>query len=963
MPDIRAALQTGLAGSHTIERELGRGGMAQVFLARDLKHDRLVALKVLDPELARAIGSERFLREIKVAARLQHPHILTVHDSGEIPGNGRDPTLLWFSMPYVEGETLRERLRREGQLPLADAVTIARETADALAYAHEHGVIHRDIKPENLLLTGGHTMVADFGVARALGDEVQHLTGTGLAIGTPEYMSPEQATAGHVDGRSDIYALGCVLYEMIAGQPPYAGPTPVHVLGRAMTEPYRPLRSLRETVPPALDQVAATALARAPADRYSTAAEMARALRPEIITPTTGPVPRPPRHRRRPMVLAGIGVLLLLLIAAFALVFRRSPEPGGADPNLIAVAPFDLVSTAPELGVWTEGIVDVVARYFDGAGTLRAVAPTRAIRAWNGRADRESATRFGKILAAGYVVFGQLVGSDSVRLTATLYDVAASSPLDEHEWRGTSRGIDRLADSLSTRFLDVLGRTRQIGVRRTDPLGTSNPLAIRAFLSGMRDFRRAAYADAAQHFAEAVRQDTAFVLGRMYGYQAYGWSHSAGDSTAVRLSLEAGARNHGLTRRDSLLVLADSIDAAIYHEQGKGPPFLLWKRLSVVMDTLLASNPDDPEVVYWVTDENYHMNPLGRRERWHLERFRHAIELDSLFAPAYEHAIELSAMLDPPETTRALIRGMLAIPGIESVEADALRLTDRLLDSTVAPGVNQAALDSASEPVLRRTRLFVYYSPDSVGIMAARTLVKRFPRVPRAPDNLIWQMLYHGRLKEAAELLPTATGPGSPMFFARDLASLGTISQKTFDSLYDANANDANTFAHFLGVPLWIAARDTGRLERLYERYDLLRRVALPAQREGLTVALEFIGGIMQLSRGDSSWFKDSGLRRMGVPPGIRAEGPLGLFPVEMALALHDEEEAWTLLQSRGGSGMSGVLWMLYRARMAEKRGEREIALDDYGFVARLWRDAEEPLRSFAVEAKEGLVRLSGEPR
>src|SRR4029453_205280 len=286
MPDIRAALQNGLAGSHTIERELGRGGMAQVFLARDLKHDRLVALKVLDPDLARAIGSERFLREIKVAARLQPPHILTVHDSGEIPGNGRDPTLLWFSMPYVEGETLRERLTREGQLPLPAAVTIARETADALAYAHEHGVIHRDIKPENLLLTGGHTMVADFGVARALGDEVQHLTGTGLAIGTPEYMSPEQATSGHVDGRSDIYALGCVLYEMIAGQPPYAGPTPAHVLGRAMTEPYRPLRSLRETVPPALDQVAATPLARAPGDRYSTAAEVARALRPEIIMPT-----------------------------------------------------------------------------------------------------------------------------------------------------------------------------------------------------------------------------------------------------------------------------------------------------------------------------------------------------------------------------------------------------------------------------------------------------------------------------------------------------------------------------------------------------------------------------------------------------------------------------------------------------------------------------------------------------
>jgi TolB-like protein len=961
MPDICAALQTGLAGSHTIERELGRGGMARVFLARDLKHDRLVALKVLDPELAKAIGSERFLREIKVAARLQHPHILTVHDSGEIPGNGRDPALLWFSMPYVEGETLRERLKREGQLPLADAVTIARETADALAYAHEHGVIHRDIKPGNLLLTGGHTMVADFGVARALGDEVQHLTATGLAIGTPEYMSPEQATAGHVDGRSDIYALGCVLYEMIAGQPPYAGPTPTQVLARKMTEPYRPLRSVRETVPPALDQVAAIALARVPADRYSTAAEMARALRPEIITPTEVSIPRPPRHPSKPVALAGIGVLLLLLVAAFALIFRRSTKAGGADPNLIAVAPFDLVSAAPELAVWSEGMVDVVARYFDGAGTLRAVAPTRAIRAWNGRADRESATRFGQALAAGYVVYGQLVGSDSVRLTATLYDVAASTPLDEHEWRGSSRGIDRLADSLSSRFLDVLGRIRQIGARRTDPIGTSNPSAVRAFLSGMRDLRRAAYGDAAQHFAESVRQDTGFVLGRLYGTQAYGWLHAAGDSTAVRLSLEAGARNHGLTPRDSLLVLADSLDAAIYQGQRKGPQFLLMSRLSVVMDTLLASSPNDPEVVYWVTDENHHQNALGRRERWHLEGFKHAIELDSLFAPAYEHGIELSAMLDPPEATRALIRGMLAIPGIDTVRADALRLTDRLLDSTVAPRAKQAALDSAPEPVLLRTRSFMYHSPGPLGIMAARAVVKRFPRVPQAPDNLIWQLLYHGRLKEAAEMLPTATSPWL-ILYARELASLGIISRTTFDSLYDVNAKDPHPLTHLFGVPLWVAARDTGRLERLYDRYDLLRKGAPPPQREELTMALEFIGGTVQLARGDSSWFRDSHRNlRMRVPPGMRAETPVGLFPVEMALALHDEDEAWALLQSRGG-GPNGVLWMLYRARMAEKRGEREIALDDYGFVARLWANADEPLRSFAREAKEGLARLTGEP-
>jgi len=219
MVDQLARLQTALTGRYTIERELGRGGMAIVYLAQDLKHRRSVAIKVLHPELAAAVGTDRFLREIEIAASLTHPHIVPLHDSGEAD------SFAYYVMPYVEGESLRERLSRETQLPLDGAVQIAREVADALAYAHSHDVVHRDIKPENILLEAGHAVVSDFGIARAISAAGgEKLTATGLAVGTPAYMSPEQLAGGeHVDGRTDVYSLGCVLYEMLAGSRPSPG--------------------------------------------------------------------------------------------------------------------------------------------------------------------------------------------------------------------------------------------------------------------------------------------------------------------------------------------------------------------------------------------------------------------------------------------------------------------------------------------------------------------------------------------------------------------------------------------------------------------------------------------------------------------------------------------------------------------------------------------------------------------
>src|SRR4051812_13189589 len=268
-------LSVAVAGRYAIERELGAGGMATVYLAHDARHDRKVALKVLRPELAAILGGERFLAEIKTTANLQHPHILSLFDSGEADG------LIYYVMPYVEGESLRDRLNREKQLPVEDAVRIAREVADALEYAHQHGIVHRDIKPENILLHGGHAMVADFGIALAAAKSEggARMTETGMSLGTPHYMAPEQAMGDReITPRADIYALGVMLYEMLTGEPPFTGPTAQAIVARMMTEQPRSLTIQRHTIPPHVEAAVSRALEKLPADRFASAAEFSTAL-------------------------------------------------------------------------------------------------------------------------------------------------------------------------------------------------------------------------------------------------------------------------------------------------------------------------------------------------------------------------------------------------------------------------------------------------------------------------------------------------------------------------------------------------------------------------------------------------------------------------------------------------------------------------------------------------------------
>ena len=352
MTDIRSRLAATLADRYRVDRELGAGGMATVYLAHDVRHGRDVAIKVLHPDLGAALGGERFLSEIRTTARLQHPHILPLLDSGEADG------LLYYVMPYVTGETLRDRLTRERQLPIDDALRIAREVADALGDAHAHGIVHRDIKPENILLQGGHAVVADFGIALAVQSAGGHrITQTGLSLGTPQYMSPEQAMGERtVDARSDIYSLGAVTYEMLVGDPPFSGSTVQAIVARVLTERPTAPTALRDTIPPSVERAVLRALNKLPADRFATAEKFADAL---VVTDegraatATGPRAgaaegdRPRRSRVTDVaVLAGVAFLAAALAWSLA---RRGAAPAASWSSYTQLTDASGVETSPSL--------------------------------------------------------------------------------------------------------------------------------------------------------------------------------------------------------------------------------------------------------------------------------------------------------------------------------------------------------------------------------------------------------------------------------------------------------------------------------------------------------------------------------------------------------------------------------------------------------------------------------------
>jgi len=431
--DDVAELPETLGGRYRLTRELGRGGMATVYLAQDLKLGRPVAIKVLRREIAAALGAERFLREIEIAARLSHPHILPLHDSGEANG------LLYYVMPFVEGESLRDRLVREPQVPLAEALRVTLAVADALTYAHSHGVVHRDVKPENILLSGDAVLVADFGIARAItAAGGASLTKTGVAVGTPFYMSPEQAAGERqIDGRSDVYSLGCVVYEMLAGGPPFAGPSAQAVLARHMLDPVPPLRTIRPELPAAVDRAVAKALAKAPADRFPSAAALGEELTQAAASPSLAlPPSRSSRRRwRRPATLAA-GIIGLAAIAVVAV--RRGSEREAS----VAVLYFDNLSRDTADAYLADGLSEEIASRLAGIPGLSVKQGSRE----GIRRLRESTPDYR--VAAGHAFSVQYLVEGSVRRAGQQIRVEAHLVNAGNGFRAWGETYDQSAEDL-----------------------------------------------------------------------------------------------------------------------------------------------------------------------------------------------------------------------------------------------------------------------------------------------------------------------------------------------------------------------------------------------------------------------------------------------------------------------------------------------------------------------------------
>ena len=963
MSELQERVQAAVGSGYRVERELGGGGMSRVYLAKEVALGRSVVIKLLAPELTSEVLAARFRREFQVTAILgQHPHILPVLSTGTNGG------LLYFITPYIEGESLRHRLRREGRLPVEDAVRILTELGSALAFAHEKGIVHRDLKPENVLLSDGHAVLADFGISAVLarpatpppGGDDARLTEGGIAVGTPGYMSPEQAAGdADIDGRSDLYSLAIIGYEMLTGAPPFTGDSPMAVMSAHLNEPPKPVRGLRADTPRGVADALGKALAKRPADRFQGADAFGDAL----ATALSGARAAAPMPARRRLALV-LGVATLATLAGVAFLRRERPEAPNA--NLVAIAPFEALGT--DLGVWREGLVDLLTSNLDGAGPLRVVPPSVVLRRAPARMDRTGARQLAERTRAGITIYGSLIasGRDSVRVTATIVETATGRATDV-QWRDETARMDRLADSLSMAILRELGRTRAIGATRLASLGSSSLPALKAYLQGEQSYRRSDWDSAASHYQRAVALDSTFAPALRHLSNALGWRLTPQlelSNEGYRYALQAGALNRGLAPRESLLVAADSIFAALQlsdPRQSIPPRTALVRRVTALLDDGVRRFPDDPEMWFKFGDVHYHFTrfvfPSLSTMRTARDAFERAIALDSAFAPAYIHHLELAAHDQDVATMRRSALAYLAL-GPHDVHGRSVRLVQQLMDSRARPSAaGDSVVASAGAEVLQSAFSMLVPLMDSAEtqVSMSRSLYEA-SRAGRAPANLAREartayastLLLRGHVAQALALADSTQA-----IALLEATLLRAVRPDSAARIFDGWLDDPRPPGRIAAASVyWSLSGDGVRLERAMQLAAAGRIPGFPSP---------LIPGLRALARGDTSTaivaltFADSACAGWCWETRL----PLAFL---LSATKRDREAAAILDQDFLAWPALRILWMLERARVNERLGVRPKAIDAYLYVANAWRHADAALQPYVSEARRGSTRLSSDP-
>jgi TolB-like protein len=709
MSDSLNQLRRELAGRYAVEQELGHGGMAIVYLATDLRHHRKVAIKVLRQDVGGA-SAERFLREIRTVAALHHPHILQLLDSGTAGDH------LFYVMPYVEGETIRQRLERDGPLPVDEAVRIAREVADALAFAHARGVVHRDIKPENIFLSAGHALVADFGIARAAESVVgaNTLTDVGLAVGTPSYMSPEQATAApKLDGRSDQYALGCVLYEMLAGAPPFTGPTSQAIMARHMADPVPPLRTVRD-VPPALESAIARSLAKMPADRWPTLIGFAAALE-HSSTKTATALPVSAKRSRLVAVVAGAVTLLAGLGWIATAQWRESRAPAGSEMRTVLLLPFTLGGDSSQrllADYLTEQIS--VGLYGVRGLWLKSLLPSQATYAHAEEPDEVGRQRGADAVIHGSVMFN----GNSVRVFPRLVDVKTGRTIWQRQFDGELAVGDQTGDAFS--IIDEI--TVQI---------------VAALLPSIEPAQRAAAMRGVR-----TRNDQAL---RLY-VRARAIPYAPADSGNLKIELLRQAVALDSTFADGWVALADAVDYA-KSLQGvppvdAAPEIRKYYERAIALDGQHSGAFSLKARVEWFFDYDWDSA---------LRDSRRAAELAPGSADAATQLFWILLFSSQTDSAMALGRRLVRADSLSALPWGLLSVAYRgagLVDSSIYAGQRAEAIDSLHDFLWDG----LVYSYLDVGRMDdAERIVRRLNR----PENLYFltvEARYRDRLGDTARV-------------------------------------------------------------------------------------------------------------------------------------------------------------------------------------------------------------------